>query len=83
MQDIVLISIPESTIENIVARAVKKAIEAAQPKIEGESADLPELLTRKQAAKMLSMDALQTLTFTVQRLEKKVEALEQKNKQHE
>jgi excisionase family DNA binding protein len=32
-----------------------KAIEAALPKIQGEFSDLPELVTRRQAAKMLSV----------------------------
>ena len=49
MQDIVLISIPESTIRNIVEQAVRKVISESQalpsPAPEGK-----ELLTRKEAA---------------------------------
>lgn len=50
MQDIVLISIPESTIRNIVEQAVRKAIaENPQP---SPTPDSNLLLTRKEAAKL-------------------------------
>ena len=51
MQDIVLISIPESTIRNIVEQAVRKVISESHalpsPAPEGK-----ELLTRKEAAEL-------------------------------
>ncbi|MBL7826299.1 MAG: helix-turn-helix domain-containing protein [Saprospiraceae bacterium] len=51
MQDIVLISIPESTIRNIVEQAVRKALSentsSPTPSTEGK-----QLLTRKEAAEL-------------------------------
>ena len=54
MQDIVLISIPESTIRNIVEQAVRKALSESPcdptPSTEGK-----QLLTRKEAAKLVGV----------------------------
>lgn len=50
MQDIVLISIPESTIRNIVEQAVRKAL-AESPQVPTTSDHKP-LLTRKEAAQL-------------------------------
>ncbi|MBK6995112.1 MAG: hypothetical protein IPH31_09350 [Lewinellaceae bacterium] len=47
MQDIVLISIPESTIRNIVEQALRKVISECPP---AATADNQRLLTRKEAA---------------------------------
>lgn len=51
MQDIVLISIPESTIRNIVEQAVRKVI-SETPTPPAASADGKQLLTRKEAAEL-------------------------------
>ncbi|MBK8554983.1 MAG: helix-turn-helix domain-containing protein [Lewinellaceae bacterium] len=51
MQDIVLISIPESTIRNIVEQAVRKVISEIQT-APAASADGKQLLTRKEAAEL-------------------------------
>lgn len=48
MQDIVLISIPESTIRNIVEQAVRKVISECPPP--AATADSKKLITRKEAA---------------------------------
>lgn len=48
MQDIVLISIPESTIRNIVEQALRKVISECPPP--AATADNQKLLTRKEAA---------------------------------
>lgn len=48
MQDIVLISIPESTIRNIVEQAVRKAIAECSPPAAASDSKL--LITRKEAA---------------------------------
>ncbi len=49
LQDIVLISIPESTIRNIVEQAVRKVIAESQS-LPTPSPDGKELITRKEAA---------------------------------
>jgi excisionase family DNA binding protein len=49
MQDIVLISIPESTIRNIVEQAVRKAL-SENPSSITPSTEGKQLLTRKEAA---------------------------------
>lgn len=51
MQDIVLISIPESTIRNIVEQAVRKVISETQT-APAVPADGKQLLTRKEAAEL-------------------------------
>jgi excisionase family DNA binding protein len=51
MQDIVLISIPESTIRNIVEQAVRKVISENQTTT-AVPADGKQLLTRKEAAEL-------------------------------
>ena len=50
MQDIVLISIPESTIRNIVEQAVRKAIAECPPPTVASDGKL--LITRKEAAEL-------------------------------
>lgn len=51
MQDIVLISIPESTIRNIVEQAVRKVISENQT-LPAVTDDGKQLLTRKEAAEI-------------------------------
>jgi len=54
MQDFVLISIPETTIRNIVEQAVKKAMAETQ-NTPGPAAGSPELLNRKEAAELVGV----------------------------
>lgn len=51
MQDIVLISIPESTIRNIVEQAVRKAI-SESPTASSTPTEGKPLLTRREAAEL-------------------------------
>ena len=53
MQDIVLISIPESSIRNIVEQAVRKAISEAN--LPTENFDGDQLITRKEAASLVGV----------------------------
>lgn len=54
MQEIVLISIPESTIRNIVEQAVRKVISETQT-APAVPADGKQLLTRKEAAEVANV----------------------------
>ena len=57
MNDIVLISIPETTIKNIVEQAVKKALAEHLPQ-KPENEDDERFLTRRNAAKLLGVNTV-------------------------
>ena len=61
MNDIVLISIPETTIKNIVEQAVKKALSDYNKQNVEPFAEYPENLTRSQVAEILRLKTVTTV----------------------